>query len=179
MSVLKVLTYPNPVLKTKSETVTQFNKNLKKLLDDMTETMYKEDGVGLAAIQVGKPIRAMVIDVGKPDSAVSQEGGKAKKIIPNLIKFVNPEIIKAEGETKYNEGCLSVPDIHETVVRSAMVTVKAQDENGKEFILDADGMLAICIQHEMDHLDGILFIDRLSRLKRELLKGKLRKLGKK
>ncbi|MDR2338049.1 MAG: peptide deformylase [Deltaproteobacteria bacterium] len=186
MSILKVLTYPNPILKTKSEPVTKFNQELKKLLADMTETMYQKDGVGLAAIQVGKPIRAMVIDVGKPDPAAllaatdsNNPNSKSQKLIPNLVKFVNPEILEAEGETKYNEGCLSVPEIHETVVRSAKVKVKAQNEKGEEFIIDADGLLAICIQHELDHLEGILFIERLSRLKRELLKSKLKKLGKK
>ena len=167
MSKLKLLTYPNPTLRTKSEPVTKFDKNLEKMLDDMVETMYSQDGIGLAAIQVGRPIRAIVLDVSQKDKAE-----------PGLIKLINPEIVEFEEETTYNEGCLSVPDINESVVRHKNIKLKAHNEKGEECIIDASGLFSVCLQHELDHLDGILFIDRLSRLKRELLKSKLKKLEK-
>ena len=167
MSKLKVLTYPHPTLRIKSEPVTKFDKNLEKLIGDMVETMYAQEGIGLAAIQVGQPLQVIVLDVSQK---VATE--------PGLTKLINPEIISYEGETTYNEGCLSVPDINETVARHKNIKIKAQDEKGNEHIIDASGLFSICIQHEMDHLSGVLFIDRLSRLKRELLKSKLKKLGK-
>ena len=167
MSKLKVFTYPHPTLRIKSEPVTKFDKNLEKLLDDMVETMYAQEGIGLAAIQVGKPIRAIVLDVSQKE-----------KSEPGLIKLINPEIIETSETTTYNEGCLSVPEINEVVNRHKNIKVKVQDEKGNERIIDASGLFAICIQHEIDHLNGILFIDRLSRLKRELLKSKLKKLEK-
>lgn len=165
MSKLKVLTYPHPTLRIKSEPVTKFDKILEKLLDDMVETMYAQEGIGLAAIQVGKPICAIVIDVSQKDKAE-----------PGLTKLINPEIIETAEKTTYNEGCLSVPEINEIVSRHKNIKIKAQDEKGNERIIDAGGLFSICIQHELDHLNGVLFIDRLSRLKRELLKNKLKKL---
>ena len=167
MSKLKVLTYPHSTLRIKSEPVTKFDKNLEKLLDDMVETMYAQEGIGLAAVQVGKPICAIVLDVSQKNQTE-----------PGLIKLINPEILETAEKTTYNEGCLSVPDINEIVTRHKKIKIKAQDEKGKECIIDADGLFSICIQHELDHLNGILFIDKLSRLKRELLKNKLKKLEK-
>ena len=167
MSKLKVLTYPHPTLRIKSEPVTKFDKNLEKLLNDMVETMYANDGIGLAAIQVGQPVCAIVLDVSQKE-----------KSEPGLTKLVNPEIIEYSESTTYNEGCLSVPDINEVVARHKNIKIKAQDEKGKERIIDATGLFSICIQHELDHLNGVLFVDKLSRLKRELIKSKLKRLGK-
>jgi peptide deformylase len=132
------------------------NDEIRKLLDDMAETMYAAPGIGLAAIQVGAPVRVVVIDLQDEQHPTG------------VLEFINPEIIEREGEIWYEEGCLSVPGITEEVQRSARVTVKALDRNGQPFELKADGLLAVCCQHEFDHLEGVLFIDRLSRLKRKM-----------
>ena len=132
--------------------------------------MYDAPGIGLAAPQIGVPLRAIVVDVGKNSDDETRE--------QRLYKIVNPQIIESEGEISSEEGCLSMPDIHETVSRAEKVTVKGLDENGKEIEVEADGMLSICLQHEIDHLNGILFVDHLSRVRRELVKGKLKKLTK-
>lgn len=156
MAILEIKTYPDPVLKKKAAPVADFNEQLGKLLDSMAETMYAANGVGLAAPQVGELCRVAVIDV-------SRNGDSP-------LEFINPVIVKQSGKTKSEEGCLSIPEFRDSVQRSVLVTVQAQDRQGNEFSIDADELLAICLQHEIDHLDGILFTDRLSRLKRELFK---------
>ena len=159
--MLRILTYPDPVLKQPSQEVVSFDQKLGSLLDSMAETMYHAQGVGLAAPQVGELVRVTVIDVSDTRS--------------ELRDFVNPRIISAQGSTSSEEGCLSIPEYRDVIKRSTEVVVQACDRNGKPFELRAEGLLAICLQHEIDHLDGILFVDRLSRLKREMFKRWLKK----
>ncbi len=161
--VREVLVYPDPVLKQKSKPVAKVDDAVKKLVKDMIETMYGEDGVGLAAVQVGVLKRVLVTD-----TSTRQEGEK-------LRVFINPELASAEGRTKYTEGCLSLPGETEEIERFAKVTVRALDEKGQPFELDAEGLLAIALQHEMDHLDGVLFVDRLSSVKRGLIRKRMLK----
>jgi len=164
MAILRILHYPETILKEKSESVTRFDEELKKLADDMAETMYAAPGVGLAAPQVGILKRMVVIDCAPKD-----EG-------PRLMKIVNPEIVAREGEVFEEEGCLSVPGYYAKVSRSARVTVRHQDVDGKTVELEADGLLSIAFQHEIDHLDGILFVDHLSPLKKSIFRKKFKKL---
>ncbi len=168
MAILEILKYPDPFLKTKASEVKSVDPSVKALIADMIETMYHAKGIGLAAVQVGVDKRIIVLDV--PDENV-EERQKGK----HLVALVNPRIIKTGGETKYEEGCLSVPGITADVVRASEVTVSAIDREGKPFEIEASGLFAIALQHEIDHLDGVLFIDRLSRLKREIVKRKLKK----
>lgn len=156
MAILEIKKYPDPILKKKTELVKTFDDQLGKLLDSMAETMYSANGIGLAAPQVGSLSRIAVIDVSRSGDS--------------LQEFINPVIVKQSGKTKSEEGCLSIPDFRDSVQRSVLVTVTAQDRHGNDFSVDADDLLAICLQHEIDHLEGILFTDRLSRLKRELFK---------
>ena len=167
MAILSILTAPDPRLREVSKPVEVVDDDLRALMDDMLETMYEAQGIGLAAIQVGVPKRVIVMDlVGKED--------EEKKAEPRY--FVNPEILNPAEETNvYQEGCLSVPEFFDDVERPARCRIKFLDYHGKEQIIDADGMLATCMQHEMDHLEGILFIDHLSRLKRERILKKIKK----
>lgn len=168
MAILEILKYPDPFLKTKASEVKSVDPSVKTLIAEMIETMYHAKGIGLAAVQVGVDKRIIVLDV--PDENV-EERQKGK----NLVALVNPRIIKTGGETKYEEGCLSVPGITADVVRASEVTVSALDREGMPVEIEASGLFAIALQHEIDHLDGVLFIDRLSRLKREIVKRKLKK----
>jgi peptide deformylase len=162
MTILSVLRFPDERLKTKATQVTEVNDNIKKIVSDMFETMYDENGVGLAATQVNIHKQIVVIDVTENKE--------------NPIVLINPEIIATSEETLINEeGCLSVPGCYAKVDRHTKVTVKALDIDGNEFTLDGEELLAICIQHELDHLKGILFIDYLSPLKRQRIKTKLEK----
>lgn len=161
MAKLDILKYPDPRLKQQCIEVNQFNSELHQLLDDMTETMYQEGGIGLAAPQVGVLQQVVVIDV-------SDNRSKSRD-------FVNPKILTAEGSVSSEEGCLSIPSYRDVIKRNQKVVISAQDRNGKPFELEADELLAICLQHEIDHLNGILFVDRLSRLKREMFKRWLKK----
>lgn len=162
MAILPVLRFPDEKLRTKAQPVTDVNDEIRKVISDMFETMYAENGVGLAATQVDIHQRIVVIDVSE------------NKEHPYVL--INPEIIRKSDDTLINEeGCLSVPGCYAKVDRSVDVTVKALDENGKEFTLDGEELLAICIQHELDHLNGILFVDYLSPLKRQRIKKKLEK----
>ncbi len=162
MAILPVLRFPDEKLRTKAQPVTDVNDEIRKIISDMFETMYAENGVGLAATQVDIHQRIVVIDVSE------------NKEHPYVL--INPEIIRKSDETLINEeGCLSVPGCYAKVDRSVDVTVKALDENGKEFSLDGEELLAICIQHELDHLNGVLFVDYLSPLKRQRIKKKLEK----
>ena len=155
--VLKLFTYPDPLLKEISKEVTDFSKDLKNLTDDMFKTMYENSGIGLAAPQVGILKRIVVIDLQEDDKKVP-------------LIFINPQIIEACGSTTFEEGCLSVPGYHEVVKRKKDITVKFQDLEGKEQVINATGLLAICLQHEIDHLNGILFIDQISQLKKGFFK---------
>ncbi len=162
--VREIVVWPDPILKEVAAPVVRVDDSIRQLLDDMAETMYAADGVGLAAPQVAELKRAVVID-----TSPRQEGQR-------LIHLVNPEIVKYEGKTSYTEGCLSVPGEAEDVERAAKVWVRALDYHGKPFELEADGLLAIALQHETDHLNGTLFVDYLSSLKRELIRKRMKKL---
>ena len=164
MTKLKLYEYPHPILKKKAEPVAKVDDELRKFLDDMLETMYESNGCGLAAPQVGVSQRIVVIDIAHEDEE------------PTPMYLVNPEIIWKSDETKVcEEGCLSVPGQRAEVERPAAVKIKYLDYNGKEQILEADDFLAVAAQHELDHLDGILYIDHLSRLKRQMVVKKLEK----
>ena len=163
MAVLEVLKFPNPKLKKKSLPVEAIDGDLRRVIADMAETMYAAPGVGLAAPQVGHSLRLVVIDVTPANEQ------------KNLLVLINPEIISVEGECTWDEGCLSVPDYNEDVKRKEKVVVRYQDPEGKTCEIEAEGLLSIALQHELDHLDGILFIDRISSLKRALYRRKLQK----
>jgi peptide deformylase len=182
MAKLPILVAPDPVLKQVSLPVATVTDELRQLMDDMLETMYAAPGIGLAAIQIGVAKRIIVIDVGKdkPGAEDGDDEEKAKeKKDPDPMYFVNPEIVWASDEkVMCEEGCLSVPDLYEEVERPARVKVRYLDYHGKQREIDCEGMLAVCIQHEMDHLEGVLFIDHLSRLKREMMLKKLIKARK-
>ena len=151
--VLEVLTYPDKRLYQKSKNVEKFDENLHKFLDDMYETMIAKKGIGLAAIQVGKPLRALVINL------LNEEGVQDKN---DLIEIINPEILEKDGEITYQEGCLSVPEFFEDVTRSSDIKVRFQNRFGESVELSASELLAVCVQHEMDHLDGHLFLEKIS-----------------
>jgi len=161
MAQLAILEYPDPRLRTKAASVTRFDAALKQQIADMLETMYAAPGIGLAATQVDWHHRLLVIDISE------------EKDQP--LVFINPEILSREGQASGEEGCLSVPGIYDDVPRAARVRVRAQDADGATFERDLDGMLAVCVQHEMDHLEGKLFVDYLSELKRQRIRKKLDK----
>jgi peptide deformylase len=165
MAILPIITAPDPRLKTVSQPVDRVDDDLRKLMDDMLETMYDAPGIGLAAIQVGVPKRVLVMDI-------AEEDGKQ-----NPLYFVNPEIVtESDDYTIYNEGCLSLPDQYAEVERPAEITVRYLDYEGEPREMQATGLLATCLQHEMDHLEGILFVDHLSSLKRNMILRKLKKI---
>ena len=167
MALREILTEPNAILREKSLNVDMVDKDLQKLMDDMLETMYAAPGIGLAAIQIGIPKRVIILDIDQ------KEGQK------NPMFFVNPEIIeKSENRSTYEEGCLSVPGQFAEITRPEKCFVKYLDYYGQKKEIKAEGMLATCIQHEMDHLEGILFIDYLSKLKRTMIVKKLSKQKK-
>ena len=170
--IREILVYPNKILKQKSEPVTEFNEELHQLLDDMYETMIAKNGVGLAAIQIGIPKRILIINVPDKDNDDAQ-------IKENTIEVINPELIECSGKTKYQEGCLSVPGYYEDVERYANVKFRYCDRYGKEHQTQTDDFLAIAIQHEYDHLEGKLFIERLSILKRKKFEKEWKKRQKK
>ena len=158
---------PDPVLRQVSEPVERVDDALRRFADDMLETMYDAPGIGLAAIQIGEPRRMLVIDLAKEDEP------KAPHV------FINPEIVASgDGVSVYEEGCLSIPDYYAEVERPDTVTVKYIDRDGKEQLIEADGLMATCLQHEIDHLNGVLFIDHISKLKRDMVVRKFRKLAR-
>ena len=161
MAILPILEFPDPRLRTVAKPVAQVDDALRKLVEDMFHTMYEAPGIGLAATQVDVHLRLLVLDTSEDKSSP--------------MVFINPEILESKGSQVYQEGCLSVPGIYADVTRAESVTVRALDRDGKSFELAADGLLAVCIQHEMDHLDGKLFVDYLSPLKREMVRKKLAK----
>ena len=184
MAIREILEVPDPRLKTVSEPVTEFGDELNELVSDMFDTMYDASGIGLAAIQVGVPKRVLVIDLQPEDEDAEPEpcnhDGHEHVHYPTKKEprvFINPEILDpAEDLASYQEGCLSVPDIFADVDRPATCRVRYQDLEGETHEEDMEGLMATCIQHEMDHLEGILFIDHLSRLKRNMALKKLKKL---
>lgn len=163
MAVLEILKFPHPVLKKRSEAVNRIDGEVKKLIRDMRETMVEAGGVGLAACQVGVSRRVIVLDVSPMDPQHS------------FFALIDPEIISEEGEIDHEEGCLSVPDCLEKVKRKEKVCVKGFSPEGKEMEIKGEGILAIALQHEIDHINGILILDRVSRLKREIYRNKLKK----
>ncbi len=158
MPVLDILVYPNPALKKKSLPVKKLDEDIKCLLDDMVQTMRDAHGVGLAAPQIGRNIRILVVDVPLPEENRKE-----------FYELINPEIVSSRGSQIGKEGCLSVPGFYENIRRRNHISVSALDREGKRFTIDAEGMLSRVLQHEIDHLDGILFFDRLGRLKKDIL----------
>jgi peptide deformylase len=181
MALLEVLKFPDSRLRHKGKTVESVTPELQKLADDMLETMYAEKGIGLAAIQVGVEVRLLVIDIrsqGEDDRYDLDENmTDLEKQVDQPIIIFNPEILKKEGKTTYDEGCLSVPGFYESVVRSKYIEVQGLDRQGNPVLYKLDGLLSICMQHEMDHLDGKVFIDRLSPIKSNRIKAKIKKFG--
>ncbi len=167
MTIKPLIILPDPLLRQVSKPIERVDSDLQRLADDMLETMYDAPGIGLAAIQIGVPRRMLVIDV-------SREGEEKQPLV-----FINPEVVKSSDERSvYEEGCLSIPDYYAEVERPATIGVKYLDRDGKEQLIDADGLLATCLQHEIDHLNGVLFIDHISRLKREMVIKKFAKAAK-
>lgn len=162
MTILPVLRFPDERLRKIAKPVTAFTPELQTIIDDMIETMYEQNGIGLAATQVNVHEQIIVIDVSEDRS--------------NVYVIINPEVISQEGETGIEEGCLSIPDCRGFVPRAEKIKIKALDRNGNPYQIDADELLAICIQHEMDHLKGKLFVDYLSPLKRQRIEQKMKKM---
>lgn len=179
MAILEVLKFPDPRLRKKCAAVKEITPELKKLAEDMLETMYSFKGIGLAAAQVDRQVRLLVTDTRPRENGRYnlEDLTDLEKAVPQPLMIFNPEIISKEGRTTYDEGCLSVPTYYETVERSNVIEVKGLDINGKPLHFKTDGLLAICIQHEIDHLDGKLFIDRLSPIKSMRIKNKIKKFG--
>ena len=172
MTIMRILETPDPVLRHISAPVEAVDDELRVLISDMFETMYDAPGIGLAAVQVGVAKRVLVMDLGEPE----EEGGEPVRE-PRV--FINPEIVThSDDEVPYTEGCLSVPDQYAEVQRPDRIRAKWLDEHGERHEEDLDGLLAVCLQHEMDHLEGILFIDHLSKLKRDMVLKKLAKMRK-
>lgn len=170
MSLLSIIEVPDPILRASSDPVERFDSDLEGLVNDMLETMYAAPGIGLAGVQVAVPRRLLVIDLQDPE----EEGGEPVKT-PQT--FINPEILWSSDERSiYNEGCLSIPDQYAEVERPARIRAKWQDVKGKSHEEAFDGLMATCLQHEVDHLNGVLFIDYLSRLKRDMVLKKVAKL---
>ena len=167
MALLPIITAPDPRLKVRSEPVERIDDELRRFMDDMLETMYDAPGVGLSAIQVGQPKRVMVVDCADDGAAA------------NPIYLINPEIVESSEHLRaYEEGCLSLPEQYAEVERPATIRVKYLDRDGVALELEADGLLATCIQHEMDHFEGILFVDHISALKRNMIMRRLKKAKK-
>ena len=164
MAIRDILLYPDPRLNIVARPVAQVDDGIRTLIDDMAQTMYAAPGIGLAATQVDVHLRVIVIDASEARNS--------------LVVLINPEIVAAEGEQLCDEGCLSVPGVYEPVARAARVTVRALDREGRPFELTAEGMLAVCIQHEMDHLLGRVFVERLSRLKQSRIRARFTKREK-
>ncbi len=161
MALLQILHYPDPRLHKVAKAITQVDDDIRQLAADMAETMYAAPGIGLAATQVDRHIRMILVDISETKD--------------QLRTLINPEILAKDGETVYEEGCLSVPGIYDKVTRAEHIKVKALDLQGNPFEFEADGLLAICIQHEIDHLDGKVFVEYLSRMKQDRIRQKLKK----
>jgi peptide deformylase len=164
MALLDILHYPDPRLHNKAAAVERVDERVRTLIDDMLETMYAAPGIGLAAIQVNVPLRVITIDISEQRN--------------EPLCLVNPEVFERRGTVELEEGCLSVPGVYEVVQRSQWIRLRAANRDGESFEMEASELLAVCIQHEMDHLEGKLFVDYLSQLKRQRIRKKARKLGK-
>jgi peptide deformylase len=164
MALLDILEFPDPRLRTVARPVTEVNNRIVTLCDDMLETMYAAPGIGLAASQINVHQRLLVVDVSEDKS--------------EPLVFINPEIVESDGEIETDEGCLSIPGFYEPVIRFEKIQVKALNRQGEVFVIDADDLLAVCIQHEMDHLEGKLFVDYISTTKRQMIRKKLLKQQK-
>jgi peptide deformylase len=164
MALLQILHFPDPRLRQRAKPVMAVTDEIRKIVDDMAQTMYDAPGIGLAAIQVNILLRIVVIDLSETRD--------------RLQVFINPEVVTGEGEQTLEEGCLSVPGVFESVTRQQRVKVRAQDRDGKPFEVEFEGLIATCIQHEIDHLDGKVFVDHLSRLKQQRIRKKLEKQQK-
>lgn len=194
MTIREIIHIPDPILREVSRPVERVDDELRRLLDDMLETMYDAPGIGLAGIQIGLPLRVVTIDIGEPDDDEAEGGEEAPPDEETTVEgrrkrranrkrdpifLINPKILRVSDEASvYEEGCLSIPEYFADVERPARVTVSHIDRDGKEQVIEADGLLATCLQHEIDHLNGILFIDHISRLKRDMVVRKFRKLAK-
>ncbi|HYD19818.1 MAG TPA: peptide deformylase [Patescibacteria group bacterium] len=179
MAVLPIYIVPHPVLKRVADPVTDVTDDHRKLIDNMLETMYHAPGIGLAAPQIGQSVRILVLDVDQPRSENEDEELPVEKRRGKPQVFVNPEVLWSSDEQNiYDEGCLSIPGQYAEVERPKQVRVKALNYEGKPFEVEADGLFATCLQHEIDHLNGILFIDHLSSLKRDMVMRKLKKFTK-
>ncbi len=184
MAIREIIEVPDPLLKQVSTPVEEFDDELRMLVEDMFETMYAAPGIGLAAVQVGVPKRVLVIDLQEPDEDAPAEdcgdhgcGHDHRPVKKNPRVFINPEILDPSEELQtYSEGCLSLPDIYAEVDRPSHIRARWQDLDGTVHEEEMDGLMAICLQHEMDHLEGIVFIDHLSRLKRQMALKKLKKM---
>lgn len=180
MAILEILTFPNPKLALKATPVETVDASITELIDDMFATMYEAEGVGLAAPQVGVSKRIIVVDCGvRPSPEPDEEGAEEIEEAPlgpvEPYAIVNPVVVSGEGKIIWEEGCLSVPGYTDEVERSAKVRVEGLDKHGAPIGIEAEGLLAVCLQHEIDHLEGVLFVDRLSRLKSSMVKKKLKK----
>ena len=165
MALLPILTYPDPRLRTIAKPVENFDDTIKTLIADMFETMYEARGIGLAATQVDRHLRVVVMDLAKEDEEKQPQ------------VFINPKVAPLTDEcVPYQEGCLSIPEVYDEIKRPAKVRIEAQDANGQAFEMEADGLLAVCIQHELDHLNGIMFVDYLSRLQQDRAREKVKKV---
>ena len=166
MSVLPICIYPDPVLRQKARLVKNIDNGIQRLIDDMVETMYHAPGIGLAANQVGRPLSLLVIHIQREESEYG------------LIVLINPQMVSSRGETTFEEGCLSVPEYYANVTRPEEVVVRGLDRRGEKIEIAAGGLLAIALQHEMDHLEGKLFIDRISPIARDIFKRRWKKKSK-
>ena len=179
MAIRTILHFPDPRLRRQAQPVTAVTDEIRRLVDDMAETMYDAPGIGLAATQIDVPLRIIVIDISDVQGpANAAEGGRtpgAAETRDRLQVFINPRILSSEGHQSLEEGCLSVPGIYEEVARAQLIRVQALNRDGQPFEIEVEGLLATCIQHEIDHLDGKVFIDYLSRLKQSRIRKKLEK----
>lgn len=185
MALLPLIHIPDPILRSQSKPVERFDDALHRFLDDMLETMYEAPGIGLAAVQVGEPIRAFIVDCSKRSEDEEEAGdgepqrGESDEEHRDPIFFINPEIVSYSDERSvYEEGCLSIPDYFADVERPANCTIRYWDREGKEQLFEASDLWSTCIQHEYDHLNGVLFLDHISKLKREMTIRKFMKIAK-
>mgnify|MGYP000642749291 CR=1 FL=1 len=188
MSVREIINIPDPVLRQVSKPVERIDGDTLKLLDDMLATMYEAPGIGLAGVQIGVPLRVVTVDVGEPEESEDEDAPADETSIeerrkikrkPDPLFLINPEILQHSDERSvYEEGCLSIPEYYAEVERPASCKVSYLDRDGKKQIIEAEGLLSTCLQHEIDHLDGKLFIDYLSKLKRDMVIRKFTKIAK-
>ncbi len=181
MSVREIIILPDPILRQVSKPVERVDDELRALLDDMAQTMYEAPGIGLAGVQIGVPLRVITVDVAKRAAREEGDDGAAEEVeeVRDPVFLINPRIVhRSDERSVYEEGCLSIPEYYAEVERPAACVVEYVDRDGKEQVMEADGLLATCVQHEVDHLDGKLFIDYLSKLKRDMVIRKFTKAAR-